>query len=248
MRRWIFALVGMCMFTAATAQAQNVTTTLSSRVWSKYLINPGFVLHENPVIQTDLLITLPHGLYVDVWGSKSLDGSLSSSDFGNEIDYTVGWAKKLGNVSLDFGLAYFDISKLFGSPKGDVIQIFGQIDQSFKVAQMHAVTPFLRLEFSARPFGTGASPSENIQALMGMKHVWDIGPVLSLKQTGQLIYDQGKFFNEAAGIFQYQLNPVWNLSKHLSVEIPNFKLSTPLTHTRGRGLETAVGAGAVYKF
>lgn len=249
MKRWIFILIGLCMLAATTVHAQqDVTATLSSRVWSKYLINPGFVLHKNPVIQTDLFVTLPHGLYFDVWGSKSLDGSSSTCDFGNEIDYTLGLVKKLGRLRLDVGVAYYDICKLFGSPKGDVLELFGQLDQSFKIAEAHTVTPFLRLEFSARPFGTGASPSENILILAGVTHHWDIAPIVSVNQTATLIYDQGRFFNEAAGIFQYKLSPVWNLFKHLSVELPNFKLSTPITHTHARGLETAVGAGAIYRF
>ena len=71
-------------------EEKKFSLTLSSQVWSDYVVSFGKQIHEGPVVQSDALFQFPYGFSADLWHSAGLNGGGFSSDAADEIDYTIG--------------------------------------------------------------------------------------------------------------------------------------------------------------
>lgn len=239
-------VVSMAAFAGlARADGDDFKVTLSSRVWSKYVVGAGITLHKKPALQTDLFVLSPWGFYVDIWQSAGMDGTSPNSDFGDEIDYTLGWRGKSGNTGLNFGVSYFDVYKLFGAPKEDVVQLYGEVNHTFPIGN-HVVAPFVRLEYSMRPPGSTARTQASVLVSSGAAHFAPLLNKVSIFNKAWLAYDSGRLTGQEIFLFQSLHGLRWSPTKRITVEAPNIKLSIPITHTPdSRKFEAIFGAGVV---
>jgi hypothetical protein len=131
----------LCLLTASllitkleAEENQNaMSVTASSSIANKYLnVSTGGVLSEDPVIQTDLLLTHKNGLYVDLWNSTSLNGNWNQGDLGDELDIGIGWNGTGKGLVLHVGVTYLDEPKLFSLGVGDIVYTHVRIGKGFR--------------------------------------------------------------------------------------------------------------------
>ena len=224
------------------------TATLTSRVWSKYVVSAGLNLHNKPVLQTDLYVQHSSGLYCDIWWSVGLDGTSPNSDFGDEIDYTCGWTGKAGGLVLNFGVAYFDVHRLFGRPADDVVQIFGEVNHTFPVG-VHSVTPFLRFEYSMVPPGSASDLKPTIEAHVGATFAINLNEKIALAIRPAFMYNSGGLVGDPISLFHPAVSFQVKLSGKVTLEVINLKFPVPLTHTSDdRKFAFVGGIGIVVTF
>ena len=109
--------------------------TLNSYVANQYLaFGTGVVLSTSPVIQTNLNLTFPNGVYVNLWASQSTKGNWNNaSNLGDEIDYGIGWKGSISkHLTLDFGFGYFDEPRLGTFGGGDILYTHVFLTRAFK--------------------------------------------------------------------------------------------------------------------
>jgi hypothetical protein len=114
MKNILTAIVAILMM-VGVAQAE---TEVTSHVFSQ----EGFVYHDKPVIQTEVFTYYDSGLYTVLWASFGLDDADLSSNWGDEMDYVIGWYGHVKGQRLDLSLAYFDTWDIGHVPNGDLIQ------------------------------------------------------------------------------------------------------------------------------
>lgn len=226
----------------------DISVTLSSKVWSKYLGTTGSIVHDKPVLQTDIFVSLPKGFYFDIWHSMGLDDHKLSSNFGDEIDLTLGWTGGIGKkFYLNVGLAYYDCYQLLRGKQFDAFAPFAEVGRPFEVGRFlgtHTIIPFGRLELN---FPTGDLDS-GIYSYAGIKHAWKISEKLQMKQKADFLYDSGSFGVKSGLIGRYESGLSWQISKKISVEPINIKARTPISSISDRKTEIVFGTGITLCF
>lgn len=246
MKRIIIMTLAILMISGvifSEANAEDISFTLSTKVWSKYLGSSGAVVHDKPALQTDLFVALPKSFYFDIWHSMGLDGTSLSSDLGDEIDYTLGWNGKVKTFSLDAGISYFDIIDLFHS-NSDAIQPYAEINRSFNFSKNHSFSPYARVE-TLFPFN---NPGKGLYAYSGIKYAWRLTPAITINQNAGLIYDSGVFGLENGFAGRHNLSFIWSPSKSINFELLNTKITIPISSFSDRKNEIAFGAGLMLNF
>lgn len=77
---------------AAEPEKSMFEVNFSTKVLSRYVGDTGVVAYNRPVSQNDLIIThTPSGIYLNIWQSGSLSHPGRSTNYGNEIEYFLGW-------------------------------------------------------------------------------------------------------------------------------------------------------------
>ncbi|MBZ9577712.1 hypothetical protein KJA13_01600 [Patescibacteria group bacterium] len=229
-------------------ESQDISVTLSSKIYSKYLNEGGGnILHDKPVIQTDLFASLPKGFYLGIWHSAGLDGTGLSSDNGDEIDYIVGWSGKVGKVNLDIGAYYFDLVDIFKSPHGDIIEPYFEISKGFDISDKHCLTPYVWFGF---PYSAkGDEFGHGFYVRPGVKHAWQITPKLTLNQKANLFFDDGACGFDSGLFGEYRCSFSWQISKSTTIDLISVKGITPFTSlSDNRKTEIVYGAGITYRF
>jgi uncharacterized protein (TIGR02001 family) len=101
-------LAGGLLFSAASAQAADeaagaFTTTGSVLMTTDYFYR-GITQSDSAALQGNLMVSHESGLYLNVWGS-SVSALVPAS--GLELDPSIGFAGKAGDVSYDVGVLYY---------------------------------------------------------------------------------------------------------------------------------------------
>ena len=241
------ALVAAPLMALAAAQAQMPSFSLSVDVASSFVAGSnGRVLHERPVAQTNLRATWGNGLYVNLWGSKSLSGLPSRYNFGNEIDYSIGYNGEFRGFHFTMEANYFDVSapNLFQS-QGDVIKFIGEIRHPFKLGD-HKLTPFVGVEPT---FPVGVSARGGTYWYAGAAHDWDFNPWLSLSHSLRVIYDGGAYDAQRGFIARYDAALTFRFSDSVSVSVPKIRFIKTITpFSDGRRDVVVFGAGTRVTF
>lgn len=115
-------------FVPAHAAAQAVTVT--AEILSGYLLpESNFLVTDRPVIQTDITVSNPIGLFADIWDSHQLyDPTKLFGAAGDEVDLTGGWIGAIGPWLLRAQAAWWDIAGIgnnFGDAKLTLQRSFG---------------------------------------------------------------------------------------------------------------------------
>jgi hypothetical protein len=119
---------GFCFALAPErAFAQAVVTT---EFLSGYLLpESNFLVTDRPVIQTDIFMPSPIGLFADIWDSHQLyDPTKLFGARGDEVDLTGGWIGAIGPWLLRAQAAWWDIAgsgNNFGDAKATLSRSFG---------------------------------------------------------------------------------------------------------------------------
>jgi hypothetical protein len=215
--------------------------TLTEKAWSEYVTVSGVNLHNAPTINNDLVVSLKNGLSGEIWHSAGLNDLKSSSDRGDEIDYTLAWIKKSPLLNINAGAIYLDFIPLL-KEKGDKLRIFAEAGKSFSLPH-HQLSPFIRYEWNQPVIGK--SPAAGSWIWIGGNDVWSLNQSLSLKTKAYLFYDHTKQ-EGLDGIFQPSLS--WQATKKLSVEMICLKLYQPIWKSSDKKFEHVEGGGLTYKF
>ncbi|KPJ55272.1 hypothetical protein AMJ47_00100 [Parcubacteria bacterium DG_72] len=241
-------LVGVTGIVFASDETQDISLTLSSKIWSKYLNEGGGnILHDKPVIQSDIFVSFPRGFYFSVWHSAGLDGTGLSSDAGDEIDYIVGWNGEVKGLNLDFGILYFDLVDLFRSPQGDIIQPYLELSKDFNVFGNQKLAPYVWFGF---PYSAkGDEFGHGFYTRLGVKHVWQIGPKFIFSQKANLFFDDGACGFDSGLFGEYRCSLSWQISKSTTIDLISIKAIDPFTPlSDNRKTEIVYGMGVRYHF
>lgn len=197
---------------AAPADSSLVSFTLTTTLFNQYLGANGDIFYDGPVIQPDLFIAFPNGLYADVWVSRA-DGNLGE-DFGDELDLTVGWS----NERLDVSAARFWVLG------GDV-------------AQLKAVFAPWLLDYGANSFildtkieyywpTASGGPAEGTMLRIGLSYSRQLSERWSLSQRGGVFWDSGAFGYERGYLAEWRGGVSFSW-KGMSIG-PVVKFTTPI--------------------
>jgi hypothetical protein len=223
------------------AAAQISSSSWSTDTLSQYLGgDTGARLHDKPVLQSNLNVQFANGGYLNLWGSKSLDRDAPSDNFGNEIDFTVGWTGTVGALGVDLSAAYWALSNpLLFQSRGDAVQLTLELNREFKFG-VHTLTPYVKIEPT---FPLDASASGGYLHV-GLRHKLVLTEGLSFTQGGRIIYDSGVFGNVNGYNLRYDSALVWNLSKNIALRLPTLRAFHPITNLGAdRGNAFAFGMG-----
>lgn len=214
--------------------------TLSSLVANKYLQpGTGDVLHDRPVVQTDLLLTFKNGLYLDLWNSRSLQGKWDDGSLGNEVDYGLGWDGTIKGLTVHVGFAYYDEPGVFTLGAGDILYTELRLGKELKwfsvTAGYQNYTTMPNSGFQGgHLISLGASRA---QPLYGDK------VILNASFAG--VYDTGTLGTLAGFMFRGNVGVSWNINEHLTFNAVSVSYYAPLTH---RATDVIVTSGLTYRF
>jgi hypothetical protein len=120
----------------------------------------GMVFYDDSVIQPSLtLLHDPSGVYANLWGSYSPKDGFDS-DYGDEVDYTLGVNRDISSVNLDVYYAYYNCYKLNKNSDGDVHAV-GTI---LTFPEVWTLTPYLEAEYN---WVVGASDENGVMYRLG---------------------------------------------------------------------------------
>ncbi|OHB18384.1 MAG: hypothetical protein A2749_02700 [Parcubacteria group bacterium RIFCSPHIGHO2_01_FULL_45_26] len=228
-------LLTVCGTFAATAAGQ--APSLSLVIASQYVSPHGILLHDGPVLQTDLRATFPGGFTAGVWWSTGLNGEGLSSDKADELDPYVDWSRKWTRWQLQSRLAYFNFIEL-DRMRGDLLVASVEIGRELKLGK-HTLVPFTRLEHRSR------LPSFDFgrwMPVLGLSHQWALSSDIRFSQRAGLVYDSGVPVSDSGYLLQYKATLAIKLSAKVSLE-PFIRLSLPLEalDSRERQVIGAIG-------
>ncbi|MDO8523522.1 MAG: hypothetical protein Q7S12_04595 [bacterium] len=211
--------------------------TVYTQLWGKYLGGNGGIIYKSPVHQTGATVCY-QGFCADLWGSYSIDGKNGGGKEG--VDVTAWY----GNDWIETGVGYFNIR---GKGVSDVISPFTKLKHKFALGEANELTLFGKLELYWPVRGT--VPQHGAIFAAGIAHTWHILPWLDFNHEPTVKFDNGAFGNDSAIIGQWKADLSWKISKHLTVQVPMLKASTPLTKVSDpRKTEFVLGAGVVSNF
>lgn len=112
------------------ARAAAQVATVTTEILSGYLLpESNYLVTGRPVIQTDIFIPSPIGLFADIWDSHQLyDPTRLFNAKGDEVDLTGGWIGFIGPYLLRAQAAWWDIAgsaNNFGDAKATLSRSFG---------------------------------------------------------------------------------------------------------------------------
>jgi hypothetical protein len=258
MKTLLITALAACVMVFPAAYAGDFGASVSTRVLSQDLSYFGGLSLDRPVQETDIYISLPWGFYVDFWHSMGLNDSDLSSDAGDEVDLTVGWAGMVAKrLSVNAAISHYDYDNLFNEKGGDSISPYVEASLPMKIAGYHCLEPYVLFELDF-PLGE-SDPDIGIYATGGLKHRWEIGSTVAIIQKLGFRYYEAPSSPEYGCIADYRFNLAWKIyrlikwgmMKHVTADIPVVKANFPLSNqheTKERGPEVAIGAGLTIKF
>ena len=180
-------LLAGCVLASATGAfaSSKCATSTSITLQDRYVIQEiGVVADPNPVLQTSTTLACKNGWSFNFWTSTALDarGKYGNRGYGDEIDFTVGYEKELGNLVLEASLAYFVIAD-FARAQDDLVQAYVQIARPVTLGMIRVV-PFLRI---TQWVGMGELKNETF-VRAGANFQVELSPKWTLSGTGSLVH------------------------------------------------------------
>lgn len=211
----------------STANAE-VNGSFSSQLRPKYVGGDGAVFYNNPVVQSNLFVGFSNGVYVDVWGSKSLT---SGQNYGNEVDSAIGYAKN----GLDIGLAHWNLMPVSTLSSEDMLSPYVEFSKEWK----YYLTPFAKVEGLISLDGSGSK----VRLHGGVSHVWQMTKDFSLSQKLSMVHATG---SNAVWTARHEISLVWSVTKSFSMDISSSSF-VPLNNA-GHETQIVPAVGVTYKF
>jgi len=216
------------------------SVSLRSVVADRYVgSSSGGVVYDKPVLQTDLFIAFQNGIYVDFWNSKSLNSDWEN--YGNEIDWSLGWYGLVRGFGLDVGVAYFDEPMGFAFDKQDSWCSHIKVSRDIGLCTVYG-----SFENYAVWHNSGTTGG-NVYTIGASKNM-EVNKLLSIKSSASTAYDGGPYGRETGFLLHTGAELDWKVSEKLTLVIPEVKLHVPLTVDDARETEAVVYAGFSYQF
>ncbi len=215
------------------------SVTVSSLVANQYLgFGTGNSLSKDPALQTDLLFSFKNGLYVDLWNSRSLNGSWNDGNLGNEVDYGVGWKGDIApHLNLNVGITYFDEPKALTFGAGDIIYPHIFLTRDFKWLSVIAGYE----NYTTMP-GSGFKGG-NLFSLGISKYQLFCKDRIAVHASVAGVYDMGTLGSSEGFILRGNVGSDWNMTKRLTFNVLGVNWYTPITAHDRRVTDAVVYSG-----
>jgi len=189
---------------------------------SRYLGANGAIFYNDRATVTQFDISRG-GWYADIWVSSSGGSGSWKDDFGDEVDYTIGYAVEDGKWNYDVGVAYFDIV-------GEELGFDNVINPYLKLSRsMSWGSPYLKVEHYM-PAG-GSLPTSGQQYHVGVSTSGFLFPHVGGRWSGSttldVFYDTGAFDFDRGLIGSVEVSAQYNVGG-FSVG-PTLKWMTPIS-------------------
>ena len=221
------------------------SVSIGLEVWSEYLID-GFDFSDGPVVQRWIGLELVHGLYAEVWMSTGTNDDELSSDFADEIDYTLGWFRGGEKVDLNVGVSYWDLFEL-GESEADLLQFYA-IPSITREYGLHTLNPFVKFEYLFAIDWPAPDDNNGWQVNFGTKHSWQPHVAFRFDHEASVWYDGGIVGSDPGWFLSYKAGPVWIPNARWEVRPLMVKASLPLDDDPVRENEIVVGSGMTFTF
>lgn len=219
------------------ANAQEITVT--SKVKSSYLGLNGGVFYDEPVVQPDVYIEWPNGVYADLWASTAFNGDRA---FDKEIDLTLGFNGTVSHVDFTVEANYFILIV------PDIFNVNLEARKAFSMSGGISVIPFLRIEGYVPVVSDG--PRRGLMAVAGVRIPIQIVSLVSSSFKAQIRRDTGCFGGDPAVLAQGSLDFDVRMSEvlHLLVGVMYSDPITSVSTADGRKASVAYSGGFSYSF
>ncbi|MGC9599605.1 MAG: hypothetical protein ABSE18_04440 [Minisyncoccia bacterium] len=206
---------------AALAQTPGGTTVVvTTKFLNGYDRKNDNMVHDGPVVQSDVLVTFGNGAFFDLWGSTGLDFRPNG---GREIDWTVGW----GGKHISAGLTYFDLAPLFSrGGNGDMFFPFFETRKKYSFRDSHhALTPFFIAEGVILTKGTSRNSGAFISG--GLRHRWTISKRVAFGEEWKTLLDTGVFRRNRGLVPSWSASLDVKLGKRITLTPASVRLIGP---------------------
>lgn len=246
MYRMLIALAVLPSWVCAQDGFKVESWSLSSSYRSKYVFSNASVLHDHPVVQTDLFVLTKSGFALDIWASVPANLGSIGEDYATELYPTLMWLGKIGDYNVSLGVSYEDLHPTL-SVNGDDFLIFsGEISRDFELTPEVTVSPFFRAEVN---FTLDGSVTGDTMLKAGARCSWKINDTVTLSSKAMLVYDPGLWGADVAWVANIEASLLWKIDKHVFLELPFVRYVDPFTSPNdGRHEQFILGMGMIFKF
>jgi hypothetical protein len=245
MKRNIIAAILIALMWTCTMEANETnglpSVTFKSAYANKYLaFGSGSVLYDKPVIQSDLFISFPCGFYLDLWNSKSLEGKWNEN-FGNEVDYGIGWAGSVHGYSINIGVTYFDEPDVFTLGAGDILYSHASIAHAYWKWMVSATWE----NYVTMP-NTGIEGGNLFS--IGIARSFQLHERVQLNTSTAIVYDDGGFGRDDGFLQKGNVGLDWKITEKLTLNAPSVNFYVPISVHDARNTDSVIFAGLTYRF
>jgi hypothetical protein len=224
------------------------TLTVSGQVIfrSQYLgTDVGTPFYNKPVQQGNITFAHSSGLFLDIWTSVGFDNEWNEN-FAYEIDYTLGYSRKVGNLDVTLSAAYYDCFGLGEGPVNDVVMF--SIDVAWPTIQVNdrlSLTPSIGYGYYWIPSSETDSEGGNV-ANIGLDCSYQLSSKWSVAFSPGILWHDGPFALNPGTILKlgfgldYKINDTFTLNL---IEVTGY---VPLIG--GDKADVAYGIGFSYSF
>ena len=227
-------VAAIIMVLPVTANAQ---ISVSMDLFNKYVVDPGFIAHDDQVVQADIFVVLPKGFSIDFWGSSGAD---FKPNFGREIDFTMGWSGKF----VGCGLSFFDLHNVFSHKTADIVQPYVEVRSTFSNGN-HSFNPFIKADYNLATRDQSKNSASDV--MVGIKHGWQINQTFSVSQKFRLLYNDGLFGSKSGFITRWDIGMSARVTRQVNLNL-SVRNSIPSGSLTDRQKATAVGVGISSSF
>jgi hypothetical protein len=221
--RFLLGAVLMLFGTAPVFADPSVSVYVG--VKNKKVLDNGVITAKDPVVQGDVKLAFENGMYLDFWLSRCLSDTAGNT-YGNESDYTLGWKRAVGGISVDVGIAFFDLYRTARFDRNDVTQVFGEVSLRTPWAiGPTTLSPYVRLEVIS---STGLGFRNELVYFAGIRHTWPINERFSVLQRLQ-VSEQPDLPGVAGGtVVSYKVQIPYKTDMYGITVTPSYERIQPL--------------------
>lgn len=234
--------------TFAAEEEKAPVVSFSTKFFSKYVDDAGWLWSYKPVLQTELTLDVGKGFYVGMWHSTSIRNPGTTEDFGNENDPYIGWTGNIHSIDIDLCFTYIDIVPVFEYADGDTVEFSAKVAKTFDIAEKHTITPSVNVKYGFPVSNTEEEELDGVYVYVGLEHAWMLTEKFSVSQKGVLVIDTGAYGGDSGLLGSYEFKAAYAFIKWASLEISG-KAIGPLTRINdGRKAHLIGSAGLVFSF
>lgn len=230
------------------AEEPRWSVSLSTDYMSQYVgFNNGGVFYDSPMFQTDLYVGHKSGFHADIWWATGLNPNLIDSGFDDEIDVNLGFGREIScfgqKIVFDLGVGYWDMFKVLGSTRNDIIHPYVEIGYPVAVSTNLVFTPYLKWDGYLLPFETDFE--EGTFMTIGTKYRWDFMKKFSLTGLTAIGHDDGGFGFQSGFIWKLYGSLEYTVSKHLKIRPLQIQYYVPID-VSDRKPQWVIGTGVTF--
>jgi hypothetical protein len=245
MKKMLMVFVAVAVLMANSVNAEDkLSVSITSLVLSRYIGGAGSLVYDKPVLQSDIFISFPKSFYIDIWHSGDLAHGFASPNYGNEIDWTAGYAPGFKWGQIDVGISFIDEPKLFRFKKGEEYAApYAEVRRGIGLGKRHTLIPYVRTELILPMTMKWEGREERY--FLGTRHQWKVASWLILKSNLVLVHSRA---NEGV-MGRYDLFVNWPITKKITLITPAIKTALPISGVaKSHHSEIAVGGGITFNF